>query len=278
MRIAELLQAARQLGVERLDAQLLLGHLLQRQRSWLLAHDDQVLGDEQVALLRRQLQRRAAGVPLAYLVGESEFCGLALQVTPDVLVPRPETELLVEWALQRLAVAPEGKVLDLGTGSGAIALAIKQRRPGAAVTASDASAAALDVARANGQRLGLAVEWRRGDWWAALPGRRFGLAVSNPPYVAGDDPHLAALAHEPRGALTPEGDGLAALRRIVDGAPQHLLPGAWLLLEHGHDQAGAVQALLSARGFVEAQTRADLAGLPRCTGAVWPHGPAGGDR
>jgi release factor glutamine methyltransferase len=277
MRIAELLQAARQMGVERLDAQWLVGHLLKRQRTWLLAHDDHALGDEQVALLRRQLQQRAAGMPLAYLVGEREFCGLALQVTPDVLVPRPETELLVEWSLQRLAVAPESSVLDLGTGSGAIALAIKQRQPGATVTASDASAAALDVAQANGQRHGLAVEWRRGDWWAALPDRRFGLVVSNPPYVAGDDPHLAALAHEPRGALTPGGDGLAALRRIVEGAPPHLLPGAWLLLEHGHDQAGAVQALLGARGFVEAQTREDLAGLPRCTGAAWPHGPAGSD-
>jgi release factor glutamine methyltransferase len=128
----------------------------------------------------------------------------------------------------------------------------------------------LTVARRNGERHGLAVEWLHGDWWAPLHGRRFGLAVSNPPYVAGDDPHLAALGHEPRGALTPEGDGLAALRRIVDGAPDHLLPGAWLLLEHGHDQADAVQRLLAARGFASAQTRLDLAGLPRCTGAAWP--------
>jgi release factor glutamine methyltransferase len=269
MRIADWLTAARQAGVERLDAQLLLAHLLNRPRAWLLAHDEQLLHDKQVARLRAQLQQRAAGVPLAYLVGEREFCGLRLQVTPDVLVPRPETELLVEWALERLTTAPADSVVDLGTGSGAIALAVKQRRPGAAVIASDASAAALRVAQSNGTRHGLAVEWLHGDWWAPLRGRRFGLAVSNPPYVAGDDPHLAALAHEPRGALTPEGDGLAALRRIVQDAPAHLLPGAWLLLEHGHDQAKAVQALLAARGFVDAQTRLDLAGLPRCTGATW---------
>ncbi len=269
MRIAELLTFARQAGVERLDAQLLVSHLLNRPRVWLLAHDDHALSDTQTCLLQQQLQQRAAGVPLAYLVGEREFCGLALQVTPDVLVPRPETELLVEWALERLTTAPEDSVVDLGTGSGAMALAIKLRRASAAVTASDASDAALQVAQANGARHSLAVEWLQGDWWAPLHGRRYGLAVSNPPYVAGDDPHLVALAHEPRGALTPEGDGLAALRRIVQEAPDHLLPGAWLLLEHGHDQADAVQALLTTRGFVEAQTRRDLSGLPRCTGAAW---------
>ncbi len=269
MRIAELLSFARQAGVDRLDAQLLVGHLLNRQRTWLLAHDDQALTEAQTTQLRQQLQQRAAGWPLAYLLGEREFCGLALQVTPDVLVPRPETELLVEWALERLAAAPQDSLVDLGTGSGAIALAVQHRRPATAVTASDASAAALRVAEANGRRHGLSVEWLHGDWWAPLHGRRYGLAVSNPPYVAGDDPHLAALTHEPRSALTPEGDGLAALRRIVEGAPEHLLPGAWLLLEHGHDQADAVRTLLAARGFARAQTRPDLAGLPRCTGAVW---------
>jgi release factor glutamine methyltransferase len=270
MRIADLLIDARRAGVDRLDAQLLVSHLLKRPRAWLLAHDDHALSDAQAATLRRQLQARASGEPLAYLVGESEFCGLALRVTCDVLVPRPETELLVEWALERLAKAPADSVVDLGTGSGAIALAVKRRQPRASVSASDASAAALQVAQANGARHGLAVEWLHGDWWAPLHGRRFGLAVSNPPYVAGDDPHLAALAHEPRGALTPEGDGLAALRRIVDAAPEHLLPGGWLLLEHGHDQAVAVRLMLTGRGFTEAQTRHDLAGLPRCTGAAWP--------
>ena len=272
MPIAHGLNLARQTGVDRLDAQLLLVHLLNRPRAWLLAHDNHLLTDAQAVTLQQQLQRRAAGVPLAYLVGEREFCGLALQVNPDVLVPRPETELLVEWALQRLTTAPADNLVDLGTGSGAIALAVKQHRPAATVIASDASAAALRVAQANAARHGLVVEWLQGDWWAPLQGRRVGLAVSNPPYVAGDDPHLNTLTFEPRSALTPEGDGLAALRRIVEGAPEHLLPGAWLLLEHGHDQADAVQALLSGRGFVDIQTRRDLAGLPRCTGGVWRPG------
>jgi release factor glutamine methyltransferase len=266
MRIAEWLAQARALGVARLDAQLLAAHTLQRPRAWLLAHDDAELPTTCAALLRAQLAQRAAGVPLAYLVGEREFHGLRLAVTPDVLVPRPETELLVDWALALQA----DSVVDLGTGSGAVALAIQHRQPAARVCATDASAKALAVARANAHRLQLNVEFVHGDWWAPLAGRRFALAASNPPYVAGDDAHLAALVHEPRFALTPEGDGLAALRRIVEGAPDHLLPGAWLLLEHGHDQAAAVQRLLAACGFGPATTRHDLAGLPRCTGAAWP--------
>jgi release factor glutamine methyltransferase len=161
-------------------------------------------------------------------------------------------------------------VIDLGTGSGAIALAIRQACPRATVWATDASPAALEVARANACRLALDLCFVEGDWWAAVAGLRFGLALANPPYVAGDDPHLAALAHEPRAALTAGGDGLQALRRIVADAPAHLLPNAWLLLEHGHDQAGAVQQLLRRRGFGTAETRCDLAGLPRCTGACWP--------
>ena len=161
-------------------------------------------------------------------------------------------------------------MVDLGTGSGAIALALARHAPDAAVVATDASAAALSVARGNAARHGLAVDFVHGDWWAPLAGMRFGLAVSNPPYVAGDDPHLRALAHEPRSALTPEGDGLAALREIIDGAPDHLIPGAWLVLEHGHDQAGAVRGLLQSRGFGQVSTRADLAGIPRCSGGAWP--------
>ncbi len=270
MQLRQALQEAQRLGVARLDAQLLLTHLLQRPREWLLAHDDESLDAEQAARWQALLARRAAGEPLAYVVGEREFRGLRLQVSPAVLVPRPETELLVEWALERLPDAPAASIADLGTGSGAIALALRHAAPAVAVTATDTSAAALAVARANAGRLGLAVEFLQGDWWAALPGRRFGLVVSNPPYVAGHDPHLAALAHEPRAALTPEGDGLAALRHIIAGAPEHLLPGAWLLLEHGHDQAPAVQALLREQGLVAPETRLDLAGLPRCTGAAWP--------
>ena len=270
MRIADALTAARALGVARLDTQWLLEHLLGRPRSWLLAHDDTELTAAQAADLQAGLARRAAGEPLAYVVGEREFRGLALQVTPAVLVPRPETELLVDWALEHLPHGAALDVVDLGTGSGAIALALQHERPQARVLASDASAEALAMAQGNAKRLGLAVAFVQGDWWAPLAGRRYALAVSNPPYVAGDDPHLAALSHELRIALTPEGDGLTAIRRIVAGAPAHLLPGAWLLLEHGHDQADAVQQLLRDAGFEAMRTRNDLAGLPRCTGARLP--------
>jgi release factor glutamine methyltransferase len=208
---------------------------------------------------------------LAYIVGEREFHGLVLQVGPAVLVPRPETELLVDWALERLAaIAGAPRVADLGTGSGAIALAVKQACPRAAVCASDASAEALALARGNAARHRLDIEWLNGDWWAPYASRRFALALANPPYVAAADPHLADLRHEPQAALTAGVDGLAALRRIVADAPAHLLPGAWLLLEHGHDQAHAVRGLLDARGYGPAETRPDLAGLPRCTGAAWP--------
>ncbi|CAD5374157.1 N5-glutamine methyltransferase, modifies release factors RF-1 and RF-2 [Rubrivivax sp. A210] len=268
--IAKALVQARASGVARLDAQLLLAHLLQRNRAWLLAHDDAVLTPPQAVAWTALLARRAAGEPLAYLVGECEFRGLALKVSPAVLVPRPETELLVEWALERLPSAPAATVIDLGTGSGAVALAVKNAAPGAKVTATDASPTALAVAQANAERHALALTLSQGDWWSAVPGQRYGLALSNPPYIAAGDPHLAALVHEPATALTPGGDGLDALRRLIDGAPAHLQPGAWLLLEHGHDQHEAVQALLTACGFGQAETRRDLAGLARCTGAPWP--------
>lgn len=267
--VREAFDQARAAGVARLDAQLLLGQLLGRPREWLLAHDDTVLPEPAASFWPGLLARRAGGEPLAYVTGEREFCGLRLEVTPAVLVPRPETEVLVEWALELLPSAPSSEVVDLGTGSGAVALALKAARPAIRMTASDASAAALAVARGNARRLALDVEFLHGDWWAPLAGRRFGLALSNPPYIAGADPHLAALGHEPRQALTPEGDGLAALRVLIEGAPLHLLPGAWLLLEHGHDQGDAVRRQLGERGFQRAQTRADLAGLPRCSGAIW---------
>lgn len=270
MRIVELLALAQARGVDRLDTQLLLAHHLQRSRAWLLAHDRDELDPGVVMRAEADLAQRAAGVPVAYLVGEKEFHGLPLQVNAAVLVPRPETETLVDWALELLAGQP-ADVVDLGTGSGAIALAVKHRCAAARVTASDASTEALAVARGNAERLQLAVDFIAGDWWQPLEGRRFDLALSNPPYVAGDDAHLVALRHEPRAALTPGGDGLDALRRIIAGAPGHLRPGAWLLLEHGHDQAVAVQQLLVDRGFAAAVTRNDLAGLPRCTGACWQH-------
>jgi release factor glutamine methyltransferase len=261
------LAEAKAAGLDRFDAQLLLAHVLAKPRTWLLAHGDALLGLAQRDAFRALLARRAAGEPVAYLVGEKAFHGLTLRVDANVLVPRPDTEVLVDWAIQWLAGAAGARVVDLGTGSGAIALAVKRACPGASVLATDISEAALAVAGANAQRLGLDVALQHGAWWRALAGQRFDLVLSNPPYVAGDDPHLAALQHEPTLALTPGGDGLAALREIVAGAPAHMAPGAWLLLEHGYDQAAAVQALLRAQGFVDIETRRDLGGQQRCTGA-----------
>lgn len=272
MRIATWLQGARQAGVARLDAQRLLAHLLGRPRTWVLAHDDEELAPELLQRADRGLARRAAGEPLAYLLGEREFHGLALRVTPDVLVPRPETEGLVEWALELAPQAPVPRLVDLGTGSGAIALAFKAGRPAFEVCASDRSEAALAVARDNGQRLGLPVQWRAGPWWLPWAGATFGLAVCNPPYVAAGDPHLHALRHEPAQALVGGPDGLADLREVIAGAPARLVRGAWLLLEHGYDQADAVSGLLAAAGFESVATRADLAGQPRLTGGRWPRG------
>lgn len=272
--IGQALAAARALGVDRLDAQLLLAMHLQRPRAWLLAHDDDLLPADVAARFDDDLARRAAGEPLAYLVGRREFFGLDLAVTRDVLVPRPDTEVLVDWGLAVLrgplhAVA-RPRVVDLGTGSGAVALALRQHHPAAEVLATDFSAAALQVARGNAARLGIEVRFLRGDWWAAVGAARFHLAVSNPPYIAAGDAHLTALAHEPSIALTPGGDGLDALRCLVAGATSHLLPGGWLLLEHGHDQAAAVRALLQAGGFIAVESRRDLAGHERCSGGCRP--------
>ena len=279
--VADALRRAKALAVDRLDAQLLLARILGRPRSWLLAHDDAALDDAQAAAMLAALARRAVGEPLAYLLGEKEFHGLLLQVNADVLVPRPETELLVDWALEVLtherADVANPRVIDLGTGSGAIALAVKRARPGAAMLATDVSAAALDVARANSKRLGLDVRCQRSSWWSGLAEQRFHLALSNPPYIAGDDPHLPALRHEPTLALSPGGDGLEALRVIIGGASEHLEPGGWLLLEHGHDQAESVQLLLRSHGLTGIETRRDLGGRPRCTGAHRPTEPSVND-
>jgi release factor glutamine methyltransferase len=269
--VAQALAEAKAEGVDRLDAQLLLGRTLARPRSWLLAHDDAALAPAEEVRFRADLLRRGRGEPLAYVLGEKEFHGLTLHVNAAVLVPRPETETLVDWALEllhvELAAVAEPEVLDLGTGSGAIALALKHACPRARICALDVSVDALAVARGNAQRLGLDVDFRESDWWAAVAGQRFHLVVSNPPYVEPEDPHLAALQHEPRLALTSGEGGLQALRTLVEGAPAQLMPGAWLLLEHGHDQAAPVQDLLRRAGFAEPETRHDLAGQPRCTGA-----------
>jgi release factor glutamine methyltransferase len=268
--IARAIADARELGIDRLDAQLLLAHQCGRSRAWLLAHDDASLTGADRDTLYALLARRAAGEPLAYLVGERDFHGLSLHVTRDVLVPRPETETLVEWALELLASTESARVADLGTGSGAIALALKYACPGAQVHASDASARALAVARENGRRLGLPIVWFHGDWWRALGSTdHYDLVVANPPYVAAGDPHLRALRYEPRAALVARGDagdGMADIQRIVDGAPDHLNAGAWLLLEHGFEQADAVRERLRCAGFCSVTTKLDLAGQPRVSG------------
>jgi len=268
--VAAALATARALGVARLDAQLLLAHHLGRPRAWVLAHDGDVLPAAAAVAVLADLQRRADGVPLAYLTGRREFHGLTLRVGPDVLDPRADTEALVDWALEllggELSTIASPEVVDLGTGSGAIALAVKHACPRARVRALDASPAALDVARGNGERLQLAVDWLLGDWWSALPPPPVHLALSNPPYIAADDPHLPALRHEPRLALTPGGDGLAAIDALIAGAGDHLLGGGWLLLEHGHDQGAAVRQRLARAGFERVGTRHDLAGHERCSG------------
>ncbi|HPP83147.1 MAG TPA: peptide chain release factor N(5)-glutamine methyltransferase [Rubrivivax sp.] len=274
--LAQWLALAQLRGVPRLDAQRLAAHQLGRTREWVIAHDDARLGARDAAALDALLLRRAAGTPLAYLVGRREFHGLDLVVSADVLVPRPETELLVDWALERLAPMRAADptqvpdVVDLGTGSGAVALAVAHAAPWVHMTATDASAAALDVAGRNAMRLALPLECVAGNWWQPLAGRCFALALANPPYVAHADPHLQTLAHEPLQALAAGPDGLDALRCIVAGAPAHLAPAAWLLLEHGFDQGDAVRRLLGAAGFQSIETRHDLAGVPRCTGGRWP--------
>ena len=261
---------ARLRGVASLDAQLMLARLLGSTRTQLIANDDAALAPDVDARWAAWLERRAGGEPLAYLLGEKEFHGLMLEVTLEVLVPRPETELLVDWAIELLpGFAKRAQVVDLGTGSGAIALAIARAYPEAGVTATDASAAALAVARRNANRLSLAIELIAGSWWQGLADRRFDLVVANPPYIRDGDPALAALHHEPRSALTPGGDGLAALRAIVAGVTRHLQPGGWLLLEHGFDQAEPVRKLLEIAGLERIELRRDLAGHPRATGARW---------
>ncbi len=270
--IAQALQVAQAHGLERLDAQLLLLHALNQlpnDRAWLLTHDSDTIGDAALQRLDALVARRKQGEPLAYITGHKEFFGLDLMVDERVLVPRPETETLVEWALEllprSLGESWGGGVLDLGTGSGAIAMAIKHSRSDVTVTALDTSAEALTVARANAQHLQLEVHFWQGSWLAGVAGR-FQIIVSNPPYIAAQDRHLQALDHEPLQALVSGADGLDDLRRIITQAPAHLLPGGWLLLEHGYDQAQALRTLLQQAGFEQVQSRRDLAGLERCSG------------
>ena len=272
---SQALAAAQTLGLERLDAQLLLLHALGKPasaRAWLLAHDTDTLPDEVEQHFRQLSLRRAAGEPLAYIVGSKEFFGLHLSVDARVLVPRPDTETLVEWALQCLTEADmpsSAQVLDLGTGSGAIALALKKSLPAMEVTAIDVSPDALAVARSNALQHRLPVHFIEGSWFENVSGP-FHLIASNPPYVADADPHLFALTHEPLQALAAGPDGLSAIRRIIEQAPAYLHRQGWLLLEHGYDQADSVCGLLRKKGFTEVQSRADLAGITRCSGGRWP--------
>lgn len=288
--LTQALSDATRAGLERLDAQLLLLHLLGKaahDRAWLLAHDGECLTPDQWQRYRLLTQRRQRGEPVAYLTGSKEFFGLALQVDARVLVPRPDTETLVEWALEVLTEAVSKRdaqghesadaldktagadVMDLGTGSGAVALALQHARPELRVHASDISADALQVAQANAQRLGLPVVFRQTSWLQGVAGCYHAI-VSNPPYIAAHDPHLAQLLHEPGLALTSGPDGLQDLRLIIAQAPKHLHPGGWLLLEHGYDQAKQVRGLLQDAGFAEIQSRQDLSGTERCSGGRWP--------
>jgi release factor glutamine methyltransferase len=315
--LATALNAATASGLARLDAQLLLLFALgqaQSSRAWLLAHDQTALNASAKAVFSALVSRRLAGEPVAYLTGHKAFYGLDLQVDARVLVPRPDTETLVDWALALLPepqsgsdfepdfeadsaaqaaklpgllvrksfesrafslakpaaepsvrVGSGGDVLDLGTGSGAVALAIKHSRPHLRVTATDFSPEALQVAQINAKRLNLSVEFRQGAWLQAVQGR-FALIVANPPYIADDDAHLAALAHEPLQALASGPDGLSDIRAIIRQAPGHLQQGGWLLLEHGFDQAAAVRNLLREGGFDAVESRCDLSGTERCSG------------
>jgi len=272
MTLAQALQHAASLGLARIDAQVLLLHVMGQAphaRAWLLTHDQQALSTEQRAAFEHAMGRRLRGEPVAYITGEKEFFGLRLQVDARVLDPRPDTETLVEWALDVWPNVPHALALDLGTGSGAIASALQQARPQASVWAVDASADALTVAHANAQALNLPVQFVQSHWLQAVDGV-FDLIVSNPPYIAEHDPHLPSLAQEPQHALVSGADGLDDIRHIVAHAMPHLKPGGWLLLEHGHDQAEATQSLLMQAGFKQVQSRNDLAGIRRCSGGQRP--------
>ena len=259
------------------EAQLLLGAALGRSRAWLIAHaEERVLDCEATDRYEAYVTRRAHGEPIAYILAAREFWSLPLEVTRDVLIPRPETELVVELALQHLPLDDTAQVLDLGTGSGAIALALAQERPRARIVGTDISDTAVLVARHNARRLDFAnVEFRTGDWFAPVAGEQYELIASNPPYVAEGDARVepAVRRYEPPGALFAGPDGLAALRTIVGAATMHLVTGGWLVVEHGDLQGPAVRGLFAAAGFTTVATCRDLAGRERCTEGRWTGAP-----
>lgn len=266
-----LLTATQRLG-DRVDAEVLLAYALSKSRSWLIAHADDVLSAEHASAYTVLVEQREAGEPVAYITGRRGFWTLDLEVTPATLIPRPETELLVELALERLPLDAAAEVLDLGTGTGAIALAIAQERPLARVTATDASAETLAVAQRNAERHGLKnVSFVHGDWFAPLAAQRFDVIVSNPPYIESHDPHLnqGDLRFEPMSALASGEDGLDDIRRIIRGAGQYLASDGWLLLEHGWHQGEAVRTLLSEASFTKVSTTRDLEERDRVTGGCW---------
>ncbi len=268
--VSQALSDARTLGLDRLDAQLLLLHALGKpdtERAWLLAHDADALTQATVQAFRHVSLRRAAGEPLAYIVGYKDFFGLRLNVDARVLVPRPDTETLVQWVLDVTQGIVSPDVLDLGTGSGAVGIAIAHHLK-CRVTATDFSTDALAVASQNAAQLGADVQFIHSNWLEKVSGQHQVIA-SNPPYIAHADPHLVALTHEPLNALVAEQNGLGDILQIVKHAPERLLPGGWLLLEHGHEQAAAVRGLLTSRGFAKVQSRMDLAGIERCSGGQW---------
>jgi release factor glutamine methyltransferase len=260
--------ALRDSGLDAIDARALLRHAIGCDEAWLISHPDRQLSTKEQAAYANLRARRAAGEPVAYLTGEREFYSLAFKVTPAVLIPRPDTELLVEAALEHLPVDSPLRVLDLATGSGCVAVTIARQRPRATVTATDISRDALTVARGNAARHGAIIEFVESDWFAALTGRCFDLIVANPPYIAAGDAHLAAgdLRFEPRAALLAGPLGLECIEVIVEQAPQHLAPGGWLLFEHGYDQGPCSRALLAAAGYDDIVTRRDLAGSERVSG------------
>ncbi|MEW6648051.1 MAG: peptide chain release factor N(5)-glutamine methyltransferase [Pseudomonadota bacterium] len=269
-----LLSAQARLGssdTPRLDAELLLCHVLDKNRAWLRTWPERALTADEQAAFEELVARRAAGEPVAYLTGRCGFWSLELKVTPATLIPRPDTETLVEWALELIPAEAAWRIADLGTGSGAIALALGRERPRCRIVATDASADALAVAQENSalNRTGNVV-FRHGAWYAPLAGERHELIASNPPYIAEHDPHLAGLRHEPRTALTAGPDGLDDIRLLIAGAPHHLTPDGWLLLEHGWDQGAAVRELLQRHGYRHVHTRRDSAGHERISGGQRP--------
>jgi len=261
----------RESELPRQEAELLLRSALGRERIYLIAHAEDTVGPSSTRTAQAWFARRRSGEPISYITGWREFYGLALRVSPDVLIPRPETEQLVELALERLPPGSRARVLDLGTGSGAIALALAVLRPEWRITATDVSDTALDIARRNAQEHAVEIDFARSDWFESIGPDHFDLIVSNSPYVAAGDPHLhrGDVRFEPRIALVGGGDGLACIRRIAAGARQYLRPGGSLLLEHGCDQAESCIALLRELGYTGVADFRDLAGLPRVSAAVW---------